>query len=183
MKRKTAKEILAESFREISEKKPVGKITVLDITENCGYSTTTFYRHFKDKYDLMAWEYTGRIEKIMDDYSAEDSDWFSVCLNTARFFDEEKEYLKNLLLHTTGYDSFVNNMKRIHSDVVRKWILKTQGAEALDTETEMYVRAYCHGTVDLSCDWILGKYDVTVEQLAEVYENCMPDPLRKYLID
>ena len=36
MKRKTAKEILADSFRELAEKKPVDKITVPEIVENCG---------------------------------------------------------------------------------------------------------------------------------------------------
>ena len=55
MKRKTAKEILAESFRELAGSKQVDKITVPDIVENCGYSKTTFYRLFKDKYELMAW--------------------------------------------------------------------------------------------------------------------------------
>jgi len=54
MRRKTAKEILAESFRELAESKSVDKITVRDITQNCGYSAATFYRHFQDKYDLIA---------------------------------------------------------------------------------------------------------------------------------
>ena len=45
MKRKTSKEILAESFREVSERKPIDKITIRDITEDCGYSPATFYRH------------------------------------------------------------------------------------------------------------------------------------------
>ena len=56
MKRKTAKEMLVESFRELAEKKAVDKITVQDIIEACGFSKTTFYRSFKDKYDLMAWD-------------------------------------------------------------------------------------------------------------------------------
>ena len=51
MKRKTAKEILAESFRELAE----------EIADNCEYSPATFYRHFRDKYDLIAWDYAGRI--------------------------------------------------------------------------------------------------------------------------
>ena len=46
MKRKTSKEILAESFREVAEKKNIDKITVKDITDNCGYSPATFYRQF-----------------------------------------------------------------------------------------------------------------------------------------
>ncbi|MBQ9198052.1 MAG: TetR family transcriptional regulator [Clostridia bacterium] len=65
MKRMTAQEILAESFREIAEKKPVDKITVQDIINNCGYSKTTFYRVFKDKYDLMAWYYFRRHRLIL----------------------------------------------------------------------------------------------------------------------
>ncbi len=48
MKRKTAREILAESFRELAGSKPVDKITVPEIVENCGYSKTTFYRLSKE---------------------------------------------------------------------------------------------------------------------------------------
>lgn len=39
MKRKTAKEILAESFREVAEKKPIDKITIKDITTIHNLST------------------------------------------------------------------------------------------------------------------------------------------------
>ena len=72
MKRKTAKEILAESFQELAEKKSIDKITVKDITDNCGYSPATFYRQFRDKYDLIAWQYSRNIEEIMNRIGAED---------------------------------------------------------------------------------------------------------------
>lgn len=45
MKRKTTKEILAESFHELGELKPIDKITIQDIVDNCGYSPVTFYRN------------------------------------------------------------------------------------------------------------------------------------------
>ena len=41
MKRKTAKEILAESFRELAETVPIDKITIKDIVYNCDYSPAT----------------------------------------------------------------------------------------------------------------------------------------------
>ena len=44
MKRKTAKEILAESFRELAETKPVDKITVPEIVEICGYHSQTLHK-------------------------------------------------------------------------------------------------------------------------------------------
>ena len=55
MKRKSAKEILAESFKELAQTTPADKITIKNICDNCGYSPATFYRQFKDKYELMCW--------------------------------------------------------------------------------------------------------------------------------
>ena len=55
MVRKTTKEILAESFMELTATKPISKISIVDIVENCAMTKPTFYRYFKDKYDLMAW--------------------------------------------------------------------------------------------------------------------------------
>ena len=48
MKRKTTKDILAESFLELAMSKRIDKITITDITSNCGMSQPTFYNHFKE---------------------------------------------------------------------------------------------------------------------------------------
>lgn len=182
MKRKTAKEMLVESFRELAEKKAVDKITVQDIIGNCGYSKTTFYRSFKDKYDLMAWDYIKRHRQIMDKTEKADYAWKTTLIEGALLFNEQKDYLKNLLLHTNGLDSFSSNMKLVHFDSLKKCVLEASGMKELDVKTEMYVRTYCQGTVDLTCDWIMGAYDVSPEELAEVYEKCLPEPLHKYLL-
>lgn len=182
MKRMTAQEILAESFREIAEKKPVDKITVQDIINNCGYSKTTFYRVFKDKYDLMAWDYFRRHRLIMAPTENADEGWKTTLIEGALLFNEQKEYLKNLLLHTNGLDSFSRYMKQVHFESLKKCVLHKSGIKKLDVKTEMYVRTYCQGTTDLTCDWIMGAYDVTPEELAEVYENCLPSPLHAYLL-
>ena len=42
MKRKTTKEILAESFRELAADRAIDKITVQEIVSNCAYSSATF---------------------------------------------------------------------------------------------------------------------------------------------
>lgn len=65
MRRRTSKEILAESFRELADTRPIDKITIKDIVDNCGYSPATFYRQFKDKYDLIAWDYAKEVGRIM----------------------------------------------------------------------------------------------------------------------
>ena len=182
MKRKTAREILAESFRELAADKPVDKITVPNIIENCGYSKTTFYRLFKDKYDLMAWDYLQRIQAIVSQTKEEDYEWKHILLEVALLFNEQKNYLQNLLLHTNGYESFSRHMKNLHIELLTKCVLDASGMKELDVKTEMYVRTYCQGTVDLGCDWIMGAFQVTPEELAAVFEDCLPVPLQKYLL-
>lgn len=46
---------LEESLKHLLLKKPLNKITISDITEDCGINRMTFYYHFKDIYDLMEW--------------------------------------------------------------------------------------------------------------------------------
>ena len=60
MKRKTTKEILSESFQELAAEMRIDKITITEITSNCGMSQPTFYNHFKDKYDLIVWKSPGK---------------------------------------------------------------------------------------------------------------------------
>ena len=179
MRRKTTKELLAESFRELAAAKPIDKITVKDITENCGYSVATFYRQFRDKYDLIAWDYTRRIEKIMAQVGEREASWRQTLIDGAAYFAEQKEYLANLFLHTGGMDSFIGYMREINFDSLKSAVLRMAGLSALDERTEMLIRTYVMGTVQLTCEWILGRYKADKETLAQVYELALPEPLRR----
>ena len=96
MKRKTAKEILAQAFREVAESKNIDKITIQDIADNCGYSPATFYRNFKDKYDLIAWNHTRSVAEIMKRIDGRYT-WSRSLIDGANWFYAEKGYLTNLL--------------------------------------------------------------------------------------
>ena len=49
------KRALEASLKKMLLKKPVTKITISDITEDCGVNRATFYYHFKDIYVLIEW--------------------------------------------------------------------------------------------------------------------------------
>ena len=182
MKRKTTKEILTASFQELAAAKSIDKITIQEIVDNCGYSTATFYRHFKDKYDLIAWEHTRSVAEIVDQTSADDYLWKQTLYDGARLYNENKDYLVNLLQHTSGHDSFMRYMAEINYSALEKYILSVNGNQKLTHEEMMYVKMYCHGIVGLACEWILGQIHSTIEEIAEVYEQSIPEPLKKYLL-
>ncbi len=182
MKRKTAKDILAESFRELAEDRNIDRIRVKDITENCGYSTATFYRNFRDKYDLIAWDYTRDIKKILDPSPDSDRTLFRILDDASLYYESHKEYLANLLLHTSGYDSFVRYMTDINYGEVRERIANGSDPKKTGEKTDMTIRAYCLGTVMLTCEWILGRYDVSRETLRDVYIDSLPQKISGYLM-
>ena len=51
----TTKRALEASLKHLLLQKPLKKITINDIAEDCGISRMTFYYHFKDIYDLVEW--------------------------------------------------------------------------------------------------------------------------------
>lgn len=60
------KRALAESLKKLLLEKPLDRITVSDITEDCGVSRMTFYYHFKDVYDLIEWTWLQEAERALD---------------------------------------------------------------------------------------------------------------------
>lgn len=181
MKRMTAKEILVESFRELAKEKNVDKITIKEIVNNCGYSVATFYRNFKDKYDLIAWEYAEGTLEIIRRIDGVNHVFKQALIDSADRYDRERDYLKNLLLHTSGHDAFIQYMTDINYQAAEELILSLSGEKSLDKISQMYVRIYALGTVCFTCEWILGNYKATPKELADIYENSLPKPLKKYL--
>ena len=49
------KRALEQSLKNLLLQKPITKITINDIAEDCGINRMTFYYHFKDIYDLVEW--------------------------------------------------------------------------------------------------------------------------------
>ncbi len=95
MKRKTTKEILAESFQELVANKRIDKITITEITDNCAMSQPTFYNHFKDKYDLIVWIYIHESNEIMSKIGVNGYSWRDILLDGARYFAADRRGISN----------------------------------------------------------------------------------------
>lgn len=110
MNRKTTREILAESFLELVERKSINKITITNITDNCHMSQPTFYNHFHDKYDLIVWIYVTRGAEIMGQIGADGYQWKDALVDGAKYFIRERDFVINAFKHTSGHDSFINHV-------------------------------------------------------------------------
>lgn len=176
----TAKEILAASFKEIAEKKNIEKITVKEIADNCGYSPATFYRNFKDKYDLIAWSYVQESARIMGKLNGEYV-WRDTLLDGALYYWENRDYIKNLCVHTSGHDTFIKYMAQTNISLLKAEVRKSTGDKPIDKQTELIITTYCLGTVALVCEWVAGNIEATPRFIAQVFEDSLPVALKQYL--
>lgn len=181
MKRKTTKEVLAESLQELAQRKNIEKITVKEITDNCELSTTTFYRFFRDKYDLIMWDYLRSGNAIMERIGTDGYPWSQTLYDGLRFFWSKRDYMRNLLLHTSGHNAFVRNQTKANIGMLETYILKSSGKKELDEDTKIYIRMYVFATVQIICEWLTGEIECSADHLGQLFENMVPEELKQYL--
>ncbi|MBR1752414.1 MAG: TetR/AcrR family transcriptional regulator C-terminal domain-containing protein [Ruminococcus sp.] len=181
MKRKTTKDILAESFLELSESNRIDKIRISDITDNCGMSAPTFYNHFKDKYDIMVWIYVRDVKPIISKIGDAEHDWKSTLFEAAEYYWNNKGFVVNALKHTSGHDAFLFLVQKINTEHMVAAVRKRLMTEHLSDEIMGLIKVYVYGTVNLMLEWLLGKNGYTAEQIVDIWDKSLPELLRQYI--
>ena len=181
MKRKTTKELLAESLLELAQKKRIDKITITEITGNCGMSQPTFYHHFKDKYDLIVWSHTTHVSEVMGRIDNKNYLWKDTLLDGARYYAENREFIKNALKHTSGQDSFIEYVRRRNTEFLKAEVQKKLMTEFIPDEIMGMIEVYVYGTVQYMLKWLMSDMHLPPEQVADIWEKSLPEPLKQYL--
>ena len=88
------KKALATSLKKLLSKKELSKITISNITDDCGVNRQTFYYHFKDVYDLLEWIYLNEVIQPMNGKDTYDN-WQQGFLSIFEYILENKEFVKN----------------------------------------------------------------------------------------
>lgn len=91
------KKALKESLKGLLIKKPLNKITIAELTDDCELNRMTFYYHFKDIYDLVEWSLQEEAKAIVGAKKTY-ATW------QEGFLDVFKETQKNEILMTNIYN-------------------------------------------------------------------------------
>lgn len=89
------KKALISSFFKLLKNRPYKKITVSDITSDCGVNRMTFYYHFKDINDLVEKAFEDVFNQTLKN-SKIDDDWSVTYLNLFNIIFAKKEFVKKL---------------------------------------------------------------------------------------
>lgn len=129
----TTKQALEASLKKVMLQKPLDKITISDITSDCGISRMAFYYHFKDIYDLVEWSCLEDAKRALQGKKTYDLLKAVVEEKTAgmQIREEQKEFIANFYKY-----SFVGimlnwikqGMKEDYSEIVDNMALTLHGS-------------------------------------------------------
>ena len=177
----TTKELLAQSLKELSKFKAVDKITIKELTKNCGLTPPTFYNHFRDKYELMAWIYNQKVEASMKNFGRGDSfedvicKWMEIVL-------EDENFYTNLLKNAVGQNSFRYATNDHAIKLLNDWIKARHNLNELTPEIIFCIRFFMRAVSEFVNDWILGKWECSPREMAKFFVEAMPASLKPILL-
>ena len=176
---KTTKDILADSLRELAAKKPISKITVTSIAENCGLTTPTFYNHFTDKYNLIAWIYRTDLERIVRRTAERGRGWRILCEEWLSYMAQNRDFLVNAIRHTRGQDAFAVLLSTSLFELISAEL--KQGGCELSAEFIDIARVYCYGSTSFVCKWLFDNMPAPRDKVCELLMLALPEPLKPFL--
>ena len=91
----TTKKALEVSLKKLLKEKPFDKITIADLTGDCGISRMTFYYHFQDIYELAEWVCIEDGKQALKDKKTYDT-WQEGMIQVFEAVLENKPFIANI---------------------------------------------------------------------------------------
>lgn len=162
---------LAGSIKLCMKTTPVDKITVQQIVDGCDMTRQTFYRKFKDKYDLINWYFDKLVLEIFEQIGVDKTIGQSLTEKFV-FIRNEKVFFTEAF-RSDDYNSLKEHdfelILQFYTDLISR---KTN--QPLSGELQFLLEMYCRGSVYMTGKWILGGMKKSPEEMAGALVDAVP---------
>lgn len=174
----SAKDKLISAIEELLKHKNLDDITVSEIIDRAGVSRKTFYRNYRDKYDLASayfeMFFNGSLGRVLEGDSFDDAllGYLAIC-------EERSSIFKN------AYSSMdVNGLRSIDINYTRmtyeKYLL-ARGADINDPEMKFAIEIAVRGGMEMVIQWLVTGMPMDKVQFRDMIKRTLPADLLKYL--
>lgn len=176
------KQAIVASFVKLLGQKPLDKITVKDVVEDCGVNRNTFYYYFQDIYALLDEVFQEETRAVLEEGQPFTS-WQEGVLHAITFARENKKAIYHI------YNSMGRERLRTYlDDVIAKVALEyvqqeARGLNVCQEDIELLAEFYKHALSGMVIEWI--RRDMTNEaepmilNLARLSEGALRAMLEK----
>ena len=143
------------SFMKLLSQKPLSKISVRDIVEDCGINRNSFYYHFQDIPSLLGEIVTEQTDALIRQYPSISSveECFSVAFHTAR---ENRRAVMHIF-NSANRDMFLQDTLRLCEYVVSTYISTVFSGENIGVDDRRVVVQFMKCQLfGVWIDWVSG---------------------------
>ena len=178
------KSALEASLKKLLLQKPLDKVTINDLTSDCGISRMAFYYHFKDIYDLVEWICVEDATRALQGKKTYDS-WQEGLRQIFEAVLENKTFVLNVY-HSVSREQIENYLYKLTygliADVVEE---KAVGVPISEADKKFIADFYKYSFVGIMLDWIKqgmkADYQVIVEKMSITAKGSVDNSIHNFL--
>lgn len=175
------KQRILNAFNDLIERNGFDNVTVFDIVRHAGVSRATFYRHFKDKYDVMNYNYSSLVNRHITE-----SGISSMCYLFELLLEEGTKYRKPLvpLFDTEGVNSLYRFIYAYSFETGRNLYeyhdlhVQDEKYASLSEKETFQLKLFAGGAAAVYEEWIKGKFDLNAKEAACSMSDLLPEFLK-----
>lgn len=179
----TTKRALEASLKRLLLQKPLDKITVSDITDDCGVNRMTFYYHFRDIYDLVEWSCAEDAARALNGKKTYDT-WQQGFLQIFEAVQANRPFILNVY-HSVSREQVEIYLYKVTYGLLRGVVEEQSAGMSVREEDKQFIADfYKYGFVGLMLDWIRGDMREDprriVERLSSVIQGDFARALERF---
>lgn len=176
-KEQLVKTALFKAVEELLENTSLEEVTVGQIAEKAGLSRRTFYRYYRDKYDLVNAAFYEEMVRVTDLLKIP-RDFDKGIVYAMDYFQEHRAFYKKLFDYT-GQNSMREFLYNFSIEATCRMIEGRPGAKELTEEQRFSIHYHTYGAVGMAVEWILAGCPVDSRILAERIFRNIPAGLKE----
>lgn len=169
------KKLFRNAMIELMEEYSFDEITVQKLLDKTTLSRATFYRHFKDKYDLLNWHYQSNVIALFE--SGKYTSWEMYLKEIyAILFDNRLYFKKALSIERTN--SFYDFLYEFSYDYLKKSYTHFNHCSDIDAKTKITLGYIAIGQSHTAKMWLLHGCRESIEDMAHWAYELIPEIYR-----
>lgn len=160
---------LEKSLLNLLKTKSIDDIYVIEIINEIGTCKGTFYKYYRDKYDLLYHCFKDYIYKDIPVTSKSWDEFITRCLTV---FEENSSVVLNAFCSTD-----MNSVRHYNEQIVRGFIVterERKGLETVGSTYEYALNMFASYVTDIVIDWLRHGCKTPKSELAELMQATMP---------
>ena len=166
------KRALEASLKHLLLQKPLNKITINDIAEDCGINRMTFYYHFRDIYDLIDWICREEGSRAIAGRTDRET-WQEGFCGLCRYVLENRSFFASVY-HSISREQIENYLYSVIYDLLYRVVEEqSRGADIAEEDKRLIADFYKYGFAGAALDWLGGAQNRKSRLSAAANKSCL----------